>query len=117
VLHTIYLFIKLRHVHLLLLLHSPSDKLLAPVVQSAVLHPTLGCVAVQRAPPLALRQAANIMQQRLGQISAPEAAISRRTASVPLLRLMHSARPEAGWPGGKVAALHTGLNFWQTAAG
>jgi hypothetical protein len=40
----------------------PADKLLAPVVQSAVLHPTLGCVAVQRAPPLALRQAANIMQ-------------------------------------------------------
>jgi hypothetical protein len=40
--------------------------------------------------------AANIMQQCLGQISAPEAAISRRTASVPLLRLMHSARPDAG---------------------
>ncbi|KAF6258699.1 hypothetical protein COO60DRAFT_1088483 [Scenedesmus sp. NREL 46B-D3] len=57
------------------------------------------------------------MQQRLGQISAPEAAISRRTASVPLLRLLHSARPDAGWLGGSVAALHTGLNFWQTAAG
>jgi hypothetical protein len=28
-----------------------------------------------------------------------------------------AAWPEAGWPGGRVAALHTGLNFWQTAAG
>ncbi|WIA34203.1 hypothetical protein OEZ86_012559 [Tetradesmus obliquus] len=93
------------------------DKLLAPVVQSAVLHPTLGCIAVQRAPPIALRQAANIMAQRLGQISAPEAAISRRTAAVPLLRLLRSAAPEAGWAGGRVAALHTGLHFWQTAAG
>lgn len=46
----------------LLLLWLRADKLLAPVVQSAVLHPTLGCVAVQRAPPPALRQAANIMQ-------------------------------------------------------
>lgn len=42
-----------------------ADKLLAPVVQSAVLHPTLGCIAVQRAPPLAIRQAANIMQVRV----------------------------------------------------
>eukprot|EP00878_Enallax_costatus_P005037 GHUV01005297.1.p1 GENE.GHUV01005297.1~~GHUV01005297.1.p1 ORF type:complete len:1446 (+),score=421.24 GHUV01005297.1:301-4638(+) len=93
------------------------DKLLAPVVQTAVIHPTLGCVAVQRAPPLALRQAATIMQQRIGHISAPEAAISRRTASVPLLRLLHAGQPGVAWPGNSVAVMHTGLNFWQTAAG
>jgi hypothetical protein len=36
---------------------------------------------------------------------------------VVLLWRLHSARPEAGWPGGKVAALHIGLNLWHTAAG
>eukprot|EP00775_Hariotina_reticulata_P010067 gene10067-10222_t len=77
----------------------------------------LGCVAVQRAPPLALREAHNIMQQRLGLISAPEAAITRRTVAVPLLRLLHAGHPGKMWPGGRVAPLHTGLHFWQAAAG
>jgi hypothetical protein len=87
------------------------------VVQSAVLHPTLGCVAVQRAPPLALRQAPNIMQQRLGLISTPEALISRRTASVPLLRLLRPGMAGAAWPGTRLAAMHTDIGFWQPAAG
>jgi hypothetical protein len=77
--------------------HTPvtnADKLLAPVVQSAVLHPTLGCVAVQRAPPLALRQAANIMQVSLSvhstdcQWSKP----CRRRGYLIYVWFMHGAR-------------------------
>lgn len=93
------------------------DRLLAPSVVAAALHPTLGCVAVQLAPPLALRQAARVMQQQLGAISAPEAAISRRTASLPLLRLVRPGAADASWPGAAVAAMHTPTSFWQTASG
>lgn len=56
-------------------------------------------------------------QQRLGLISAPEAIISRRTASVPLLRLLRAGLAGAAWPGARVAAMHTDINFWQPAAG
>jgi hypothetical protein len=56
-------------------------------------------------------------QQRLGLISAPEALISRRTACVPLLRLLRPSLAGAAWPGGRVAPMHTDVGFWQPAAG
>lgn len=94
-----------------------AGKLLAPVVSSVVLHPLLGAVAVQHLPPLALRQAANIMAQPIGMISPSEAAISRQTASVPLLRVLGDCQPTSYWPGGITAPMHTSIDFWQGGTG
>ena len=92
-------------------------KLLAPVVSHVALHPTLGAVAIQRAPPVALLQAPNIMQQQIGGISPDEAAITRRTASIALLRVMSDVHPLSFWPGGVAVPMHTGIDFWQSTSG
>ena len=92
-------------------------RVLAPSAAAAAVHPTLGVVAVQLVPPLALRQAPKIMAQPLGLISPAEAGITRRTASVPLLRVLDDAAPLAGWPGGAAAPMHTAIDFFQAASG
>jgi hypothetical protein len=57
------------------------------------------------------------MSQQLGLISPAEASITRRTASVPLLRILNDAQPASYWPGGAAAPMHTALDFWQSAGG
>ena len=57
------------------------------------------------------------MSQQLGHIRPAEASITRRTASVPLLRILNDAQPASYWPGGAAAPMHTALDFWQSAGG
>jgi len=57
------------------------------------------------------------MAQPLGLISPAEASITRRTASVPLLRVLNDAQPATYWPGDAAAPMHTAIDFWQSAGG
>lgn len=57
------------------------------------------------------------MAQPLGLISPAEASITRRTASVPLLRVLSDGAPASYWPGGGAAPMHTPIDFWQNAGG
>lgn len=93
------------------------EKLLNPVVHSVTLHPSLGVIGVQRVPPPALRQVPAIMMQSLSHISPAEAAITRRTAAIPLLTIVSSHQPHGFWPGDICCPMHTGINFWQGGAG
>jgi hypothetical protein len=57
------------------------------------------------------------MQQQIGGISPDEAAITRLTASIALLRVMSDAHPLSLWPGGVAVPMHTGIDFWQSNSG
>ena len=46
-----------------------------------------------------------------------EAAICRKTASTPMLRVVNEGQPRGYWAGATVAPMHTSMSFWQGGLG
>lgn len=94
-----------------------TDQLLHPVTTGVQLHGSLGVVALQQSPPLALLANPSLCNMAVGVLSPAEAALSRATATVPLLRVLSVRQPGGFWPGLAVSPLHTALDFWQGTGG